>query len=186
MVFVGAGLFVAANMAYNWVRFESVSNVAYNQIPGVLAEPWYSKGIFHPSYLASSLYVMLLQPPVLIDRFPYLVPSLFGMSILLATPALFLTFQAPLRCWRTWFLVAASGACLLPGLLHGWPGGDQFGYRFSLDAIPFIMALMARCSGSIRLITLADVSPPAVTVTRWSPCLVPYLGANITLRFTRK
>ena len=86
-------------------------------------------------------------PPVLIDRFRYLVPSLFGMSILLPTPALFLTFQAPLRCWRTWFLVAASGACLLPGLLHGWPGGDQFGYRFSLDAIPFIMALMAIAMG---------------------------------------
>ena len=149
-------------MAYNWVRFESVSNVAYNQIPGVLAEPWYSKGIFHPSYLASSLYVMLLQPPVLIDRFPYLVPSLFGMSILLATPALFLTFQAPLRCWRTWFLVAASGACLLPGLLHGWPGGDQFGYRFSLDAIPLIMALMAiamgeRASGRARFLIVLSI-----------------------------
>ena len=49
MVFAGVGVFVAANMAYNWARFDSLTNVAYQSIPGVLQEPWYSKGILHPS-----------------------------------------------------------------------------------------------------------------------------------------
>ena len=92
---------------------------------------------------------MLLQPPVWINSFPYVVPSLFGMSIFLTTPAWFIAFLAPLQDRRTWILIAASGACLMPGLLHGWPGGDQVGYRFSLDAVPFIIAHVSARSKEI-------------------------------------
>jgi hypothetical protein len=93
-------------------RLARARGFAYQWIPGVLEIPEYSKGIFHPSYLVGNLYVMLLQPPVLVGRFPYFVPSLFGMSAFLTTPAWLMTFLAPLRQWRTWVLIAASVACL--------------------------------------------------------------------------
>lgn len=142
-VFLGVAIFIGANMLYNYARYGTIGNKGYALIPGILQEPWYAKGIIHPSYLPRNLYAVIFQPPVLEDHFPYFVPSLFGTGIFFTTPAFLLMFLAPGKRLLTWIAVGGAIATLLPALLHGWPGGNQFGYRFALDAAPFLVILLA-------------------------------------------
>jgi hypothetical protein len=144
---LGVAIFCAANMAYNWVRYRHVLDIGYVLIPGVLDEPWYDKGILHLSYLPRNLYALLFQPPLLLERFPYVIPTTFGLSLLFTTPALLLIFAGRGDA-SSWALALTSMLVALPGLLHGWPVGAQFGYRFSLDYTPFLMLLTARGMGT--------------------------------------
>jgi hypothetical protein len=139
----GVAIFVAANMLYNYGRYGTIFDVGYVRIPGVLDEPWYAQGILHWSYLPRNVYVFLFQPPLLIEEFPFFVPSTFGLSMFIATPAFFLGFLAPARQRFTWIVAATLLLAMLPGLTHGWPGGTQFGYRFAFDGGPFLLILTA-------------------------------------------
>jgi Dolichyl-phosphate-mannose-protein mannosyltransferase len=158
---LGVGFFVLLNMAYNWLRFGTVSNAAYTMIPGVLSQGWYDKGILHLSYIPRNLYAIFFQPPVLTSDFPFFVPSLFGLSVFFTTPAMLLVFLSPARRKLTWILAAGVLLSMFAGLVHGWPGGAQFGYRFSLDAFPFLAALTAfgmRGRVSYRIMALIFLS----------------------------
>src|SRR4029077_5589917 len=74
----------------------------------------------------------------------FLRPHFVGMSLFLTTPALLFVF-AGLQDIRRSVVVAATavaaGLALLPDVLHGTVGFAQFGYRFSIDAQPFLIAL---------------------------------------------
>jgi len=67
-----------------------------------------------------------------------------GMSLFLTTPALLFVF-AGLQDVRRSVVVAATAIAaalaLLPDVTHGTVGFAQFGYRFSIDAQPFLIAL---------------------------------------------
>ena len=143
---LGVGFFCGANMVYNWLRYGHVLDVGYYMIPGVLDEPWYRNGILHISYIPRNIYALLFQPPVLIESFPYIVPSTFGLSLIFTTPALLFIFGARGDA-STWALSLTVLLISLPGLFHGWPGAAQFGYRFSLDYTPFLMLLTAKGIG---------------------------------------
>jgi hypothetical protein len=49
--------------------------------------------------------------------------------------------QADWRRPRAWWLLAATIAVLIPTLLYYGGGWDQYGYRYFLDSVPFVMAL---------------------------------------------
>ena len=80
-------------------------------------------------------------------------PRFIGMSLFLTTPAFLWIFIA-LREIRRDVVVAATGAAallaLLPDLFHGTVGFQQFGYRFSIDAQPFLVALALSGDGLFR------------------------------------
>ena len=138
----GLGLFIGLDVAYDWVRF-GVLDAGYDLIPGVLNEPWYRENIFSLSYLPRNVYALLFQSPVLINAFPYLVPTTFGLSLFFTTPAFLLMFLAPGDS-LTYASALTAGLVAIPSLLHGWPGGAQFGYRFSLDYTPLLLLLVAQ------------------------------------------
>jgi hypothetical protein len=66
------------------------------------------------------------------------------MSLFLTTPAFLFVF-AGLQDVRRSIAVAAAalaaGLALVPDVTHGTVGFAQFGYRFSIDAQPFLVAL---------------------------------------------
>ncbi len=77
-------------------------------------------------------------------RIPWLVPNPYGHSILLTTPALLVAVGAPWREWTSRVLLAAA-ALITVALLayYGGAGFHTYGYRYFLDATPFLLALVA-------------------------------------------
>ena len=75
------------------------------------------------------------------------------MSLFLTTPALLWIF-AGFRLVRRDAAIATTAAAgllaLLPDLFHGTVGFQQFGYRFSIDAQPFLIALAIAGDGLRR------------------------------------
>jgi len=77
---------------------------------------------------------------------PLAVPRDTGMSVLLTSPAYLLAIPVLGRFGRSTFVtgaVLAVGAIALFDLIHFSQGWVQFGYRFSNDAAPFAVVLVA-------------------------------------------
>ena len=137
-----------------------------------------------PRYLAQNLGIMFLSTPeVLPDRLrdtlgtideplcdepgaqrglfdpdcPLALPRDVGMSVLLTSPAFLLMIPAVRRYGRSRLVSGAVLAVLLVvliDLMHFSQGWVQFGYRFSNDAVPFALPLVAlgldRLAGGTR------------------------------------
>jgi hypothetical protein len=134
---------------YNTARFGSPLEFGYglivSQVDGrsVLSEPWYAQGIESLSYLPRNLYAMLFRSFDFVEQAPWLRPSWMGASILLTMPALAYLLRARLRDPLVAWCLAAAGLTLVPDLLHGAVGFAQFGYRFILDALPYLWVALA-------------------------------------------
>ncbi|MBE0481120.1 MAG: hypothetical protein IBX68_09085 [Dehalococcoidia bacterium] len=76
------------------------------------------------------------------DEFPYFRPSLMGMGLFFTSPALIYAFRTRLRGLPLAAL-ASTALVLVPILTYGATGFVQFGYRFSLDVLPFLAILVA-------------------------------------------
>ena len=133
-----------------------------------------------PRYLAQNIGIALLGLPDVLPRFlpdslavqpvavcadpgsvrglfdlacPLAVPRDVGMSVLLTSPAYLLGVPILRRLAHDRLVAGALGAVLLisiVNLMHFSQGWVQFGYRFSLDAAPFALVLVAL--GTDRLI----------------------------------
>jgi hypothetical protein len=78
------------------------------------------------------------------DAFPWLVPSTEGQSILLTMPALLLAFAVPMRDRLNKILWGAVIITAIPVFLYyGGGGADTYGYRYAMDFVPFLVALVA-------------------------------------------
>ena len=124
---------------YNALRFGSITQTGYSLILGVLQEPWYQEGIFNLNYIPRQLNALFLVLPKITNSFPYFLPSSVGMALWITTPALLLLFLIKFKDKAVgWFLLTAL-LVAIPSLIHGTVGFTQFGYRFSLDYILFLL-----------------------------------------------
>jgi hypothetical protein len=134
---------VAINSLYNWVRFGTVADVANALRVGILNEPWFERGLFHPSYIPRHLKTLFTNLPVLVRRPPYLLVPWAGLAIWVTTPAFVYALRAPASRET-----GAAWLGILPVLLavftYGNPGVMQFGYRFAADIYPLLFLLAAR------------------------------------------
>ena len=141
----GAAVFVLVNFIYNYVRFGSPFDVAYTLHTISAAKervsPWFDQGLFSLSYVKYHLYAFLLEPPCFMDKWPYVVPSMTGLSVFITTPAFLLVPFAGAR--RR--LALASWAAIIPTafliFIKSGTGWTQFGYRYALDFYPFLLIL---------------------------------------------
>jgi hypothetical protein len=130
-------------VAYNLARWGTPLDEGYVRL--TQDDIFFNHGLFSVFYLPRQLYALLLAPPDLVAGTPFFVrPRWEGMSLLLTTPA-FLWVFAALREVRRDRMVAAIAVAmmvaLLPNLLYATWGFSQFGYRRSIDAQPFLIAL---------------------------------------------
>ena len=59
---LGVGIFVFLHFLYNYVRFDTISNIAYTI--QAKEEPWfYPKGLFDISYIKKHLEIFFIKPP---------------------------------------------------------------------------------------------------------------------------
>lgn len=133
---------VVAFFLYNQVRFGTPfeSGYALATLPAFL-EAQRAKGLFSLAHLPMNLDYFLLHLPRLIPTPPFLRPDGLGMSVLLTSPGLLFATQADWRRPRAWWLLGAAVTVLIPTLLYYGGGWLQYGYRYFLDSVPFVIAL---------------------------------------------
>lgn len=154
---LGVGLFIALQLVYNWVRFGNIFETGYEVAYKyhISLGPIYSfyrkfvpEGFPHFALLdlrniPLHLATLFFMPPDFLPQPPYLRPSPYGMSILLTSPLLLFVKRAPLKLALVRSIWLAIGLIALPNFLHFTQGWVQFGYRFALDFMPFLILLLA-------------------------------------------
>ena len=102
---------------------------------------------------------------------PLAVPSPFGMSILLTSPAYLLLPLISAVAWRQRLVMGAAVAVLtitVVNLAHFSQGWVQFGYRFSNDFAPFALVLVTVAIAwlGVRRLTVGLVAA-SILVNAW-------------------
>jgi hypothetical protein len=135
--------FAMIGMIYNAVRFGSPTEFGHAYLDvrqQTLIEQY---GLMSLHYLGRNLAVAFTLLPDLIPRAPWVQISGHGLAMWVTTPVLLLVLwprtKNPLH--RTLWITVAAVA--IPTLLYQNSGWVQFGYRFSLDYLPFLIMLLA-------------------------------------------
>ncbi|MDE3111951.1 MAG: hypothetical protein KGN00_10855 [Chloroflexota bacterium] len=135
--------FALVYAGYNVLRWGTVLDAGYARL--AQGDVFFSYGLFSLMYLPRHIYAIFLEPPDLVEGVPwFLRPRYKGMSLFLTTPPFLWVFAGLRSVGRDAAVTATALAALLafiPNVLHGTVGFAQFGYRFSLDAQPFLVAL---------------------------------------------
>lgn len=145
-ILLGIGFAPVALFAlwYNLDRFGSPleSGYALAGLPAFL-EARRAQGLFSIAHLGMNVDYFLLKLPAFSTSFPFITPDRLGMSVLFTSPGLLLAFRADWRDRVSWALLLTATLVLAPSLLYYGGGWLQFGYRYFLDALPFVIALVA-------------------------------------------
>jgi hypothetical protein len=139
-----AGAFLVT-AAWDYVRFGSVLETGYG-IAWITPplEALRSQGLFSIVHVPTNLALFVGGGFGIRDAFPWLVPSSEGQSILLTTPALLVAVNAGFRGRLNQMLWGAAMLTAIPVFLYyGGGGGATYGYRYAMDFIPFLFALVA-------------------------------------------
>jgi hypothetical protein len=128
--------------AYNQIRFGSPleSGYALATLPDWL-ERQREIGLFSIRHIPMNIDYLMLHLPRFMPMWPFLRPDGLGMSVLITSPGLLFALRADWRRPQAWFLAAATILVLIPTLLYYGGGWLQYGYRYFLDSVPFVMAL---------------------------------------------
>jgi hypothetical protein len=131
-----------AFFGYNQVRFGTPleSGYALATLPDWL-DAQRQRGLFSIVHIPMNLDYFLTHLPSPIERPPFFKPDGLGMSVLLTSPGLLLAFRADWRRREVQLLWLAAFLVLIPTLLYYGGGWLQYGYRYFLDSVPFLMAL---------------------------------------------
>ena len=139
---VGVAPAIVGFFAYNQVRFGSPfeSGYALATLPDWL-ERQRGLGLFALAHVSMNIDYFLLHLPRVIAEPPFLKPDGLGMSVLITSPGLLFALRADWRDRRAWWLAGATITVLIPSLLYYGGGWLQYGYRYFLDSVPFVIAL---------------------------------------------
>lgn len=141
LLFIGLLPSIIANFTYNYYRFGVLWDIGYTLIPGVSNEPWFQKGVVHPSYILDHLKIIFTALPKISSEYPYIMPSLFGYAIWFTTPVFIFSLFNKLKekiVWTSWLSIILVSLLIFS---HGSTGFTQFGYRFAADFYPLLIFL---------------------------------------------
>jgi hypothetical protein len=134
---------VAALLWHNYARFERPFEFGHKFLNVQWQERIQRWGLFNYHFLSRNLTAALVLLPRILTRYPYVRISQHGMSLLVTSPNLAYTVMPAERsrlAMPLWLTVAAAA---LPSLLYQSSGYIQFGYRYSLDYMVFLMMILA-------------------------------------------
>jgi hypothetical protein len=128
---------------YNWARFGDPFEFGHSYLVVRQQAQIERYGLFDWRYLGRNLAVALTLLPEISLRAPYVSISGHGLAVWFTTPALLLVLwprhKGPLHR-SLWITV---GSVAVWSLLYQNSGWLQFGYRFSLDYLVFLVLLLA-------------------------------------------
>jgi hypothetical protein len=135
-------------MVQNLVRFERLGEFGHTYLAAGQIERIKAWGLFNYHFLSRNLASMLALLPRIQAEAPFVTISKHGLAIWFTTPA-FLYLLWPkareagthrwlhIACWVTVASIATSH------LFYQNTGWEQFGYRFQMDYLPFLLVLLA-------------------------------------------
>lgn len=136
---------LALEAAYNIARFGAPLETGYGI--SLLLEPTLiarrADGLFGLGQAPENLRLALLNLPNLLPSFPFIRPDDHGMSMLLVSPGLLVAVRAGVRAPLQRTLWIAALLVAIPVFLYYGDGYTQYGFRYSLDFTPFLLALVA-------------------------------------------
>jgi len=162
---LGISPFAFFDFYYNFSRFGTIIDKGYFLIPGVLQEPWFSKGLFNPVYIPRNLKVIFTALPRFSNKFPFVTPSWAGLAIWATTPAFIYALWADIKERITQFSWISILLISLLIFSHGSTGFAQFGYRFAVDFYP--------------ILTFLTIKGVAKTDIRWYHWLFLFIGVLV-------
>jgi len=139
---------------YNWLRFSNIFHSGYIEVYKSYLGIGYSISFFQSIYpnfpnfgyldprnIPLHLFTFFLMPPILsADK---ILPSPYGMGIIFTTPFLLLAFLPPFKKGLEKNLFIGAILIAFVDFLHYMQGWVQFGYRFLLDFLPFLLIVLA-------------------------------------------
>lgn len=135
--------FAAAGMIYNAVRFGSPTEFGHTYLEVRQAAQIEQWGLMSYQYLARNLAVAFTLLPELPGRAPWLQIGGHGLALWVTTPLILYVLwphERPEIHRALWLTIACVA---VPVLLYQNSGWVQFGYRFSLDYMVFVIMLLA-------------------------------------------
>jgi hypothetical protein len=135
--------FAIAGMLYNYVRFGSPTEFGHRYLDVRQQKQIEEWGLANYHYLARNLAVAFTLLPEWLGHAPWVQIGGHGLALWFTTPALVLLLwphERPAIHRALWITVACVA---VPSLLYQNSGWVQFGYRFSLDYMVFLVMLLA-------------------------------------------
>jgi hypothetical protein len=157
---VGLAIPVGIELWLNYARFGNAFDTGY----GKAAEIYMSGkkyGWYDWHYIPMHIHIAIFKGWEYVEEFPFIKPSPEGLSILLTSPVLLYAFAASRRDSTVrllWLATILTASALVPYFYQGWV---QFGYRYLLDALPYLIVIVAmglRDRGFVPLVFLAEAS----------------------------
>jgi len=136
-------------MAYNFIRFDSFTEFGHSYLALGDHRPVRQQtqieqyGLAHIHYLSRNLAAAFALLPDVVAKAPWFQISGHGLAMWFTTPLLLFVVwprDKPSIHRALWITVALVAA---PTLLYMNSGWVQFGYRFALDYLPFLIMLIA-------------------------------------------
>lgn len=161
---------------YNFARFGDATETGFGLalLYNSALEEARAAGLFSIAHVPKNLFEMLLAAPrpvggenAPILRFPFITPSPWGMGIFFTSPALLYAFRSKPTDRRAQASLLAIGATLIPILSYYGIGFVQFGYRYALDFMPFLLVLVALATSSPLSRTARALISASVLINIW-------------------
>jgi hypothetical protein len=165
---VGLALPLGIEMALNYARFGNPLDTGYDTASKIYTDRLTYGQMYDLRYVPKHLYVALFRGWEYVEEWPFVKPSPEGLAVVFTSPILAYAFAAP---WRDrtvrllWLASALTAVLIVPYFTQGWV---QFGYRYLLDALPYLIVLTA--------LGMANKSPRAITALLVFSALSNWLG----------
>ncbi len=152
---VSAAALAPIHFLYSWLRFGDIFQTGYVEVYLTYAKTNYPYtilqvlnpaihlfGYLDPRNIPLHLFTFLIEQPIITNSLN-ISPSPYGMGILFTSPLLFLAFKFQFKKGLERNLIIGALAVALIDFLHYMQGWVQFGYRFALDFLPFLLIILA-------------------------------------------
>lgn len=132
-----------ALMAYNYARFENPFEFGHKFLAAGTRPSIRDHGLFSFWFLRANLAAAFINPPVIDGVAPYIHITRHGLSMLFTTPVfIFLLWPKDFGAFGR-NLAIAMAFVAIPSLFYQNTGWAQFGYRFSMDFMPYMILMLA-------------------------------------------
>jgi hypothetical protein len=149
LVFGSAPLVIGLLLMWqNYVRFDHLSEFGHSYLAAGQIDRIKEFGLFNVHFVSRNLTALFALVPKFMPHAPWVQVSQHGLAIWFTTPPLLAFFWSRYRTAENdralrWAAFAALCAIAVPHIFYQNTGWVQFGYRFSMDYLPYLLILLA-------------------------------------------